>query len=205
MSATPARSFSRLAIAIVVAALVLGSAIYLGTATTITRTTSIINTETSTSTLFALVPNPTTVTSTTTITATITTTAPMTSTPTASSASSAEYVTGTSFTNASDAYLTTCSVTGIGGLEIRIVSDYTTASVSGELVNAVDTLGCDIVGQPPETQVVHIDKFAVGQGGWLTPIFPNQAQPGGQLSFTVVYLGSTYRFTETVPPIGTVC
>jgi hypothetical protein len=73
------------------------------------------------------------------------------------------------------------------------------------MVNAVDTLGCDIVEQPPETQIVHIDKFSVGQGGWLTPIFPNLAEPGGQLSFTVVYLGSTYQFTETVPPIGTVC
>jgi hypothetical protein len=45
----------------------------------------------------------------------------------------------------------------------------------------------------------------VGQGGWLTPVFPSQAEPGGQFSFTIVYQGSTYRFTETVPPIGMDC
>jgi len=131
--------------------------------------------------------------------------APITSTATTSSASSTSYVTGTTFTNASDTYLTTCVVMGIGGLELRVVSDSTNASVSGELVNAVDTLGCDIVGQPPETQIVHLDNFSVGQEGWLIPIFPNQAEPGGQLSFTVVYQGSTYQFTASVPPIGAAC
>ncbi len=207
MSATPVRSFSRLAIAIVVAALIVGGTLYLETAATatVTRTTAITNTQTSTMTVFSVAPNGTTVTTTTTFKTTVTITATVTSAPTTSSAGNTGYVTGTSFTNATDTYLTSCVVTGIGGLQIRIASDSTNASVSGELVNAVDTLGCDIVGNPPETQVVHIDSFSVGQEGWLTPVFPNQAESGGQLSFTVVYQGSTYHFTATVPPIGTSC
>ena len=155
--------------------------------------------------VLSVAPNGTTVTTVTTIKTTVTTTATVTSTPATTSESSVQYVTGISFTNATDVYLTTCVVTGIGGLELRIVSDSTNASVSGEVVNAVDTLGCDIVGNPPETQIVHIDSFSVGQEGWLTPVFPNQAESGGQLSFTVVYQGSTYHFTATVPPIGTSC
>ncbi len=114
-------------------------------------------------------------------------------------------LTSSSANASGDTFLTSCSVTGIGGLEIRILSDSTGAPVSGENITAVDTLGCDIVGQPAETQVAYLDSFSSGTGGWLTPIFPSQAEPGGQLAFTVAYQGTAYRFTENVPPIGSLC
>jgi heme/copper-type cytochrome/quinol oxidase subunit 2 len=125
-------------------------------------------------------------------------------TTTTASFTSTGFVTGTSVSS-SDTYLTQCSVTGIGGFQLQVISDSTGAPVSGESINAVDRLGCDIVGQPPETQVVYLDNFSVGQGGWLTPVFPDQADPGGQLSFTVAYQGQAYAFSATVPPIGTSC
>ena len=105
----------------------------------------------------------------------------------------------------SDTFLTSCSVTGVGGFEARVVSDSTGTSVSGETISAVDRLGCDIVGQPAQTQVVYLNKFSLGQGGWLTPIFPSQAEAGGELDFTVIYQGRTYAFTSDVPPVGTNC
>ena len=115
------------------------------------------------------------------------------------------FVTGTSVNTTSDTFLTQCSVTGVGGFQFRVISDSTGAAVSGEAINATDRLGCDIVGQAPETQVVYLDNFSVGQGGWLTPVFPYQATPGGGLNFTVSYQGGTYNFSAVVPPIGTSC
>jgi len=106
---------------------------------------------------------------------------------------------------AGDTYLTRCSVTGVGGFQLRIVFDSTRAAVSGETINATDILGCDIVGQAAETQVVYLDNFSPGQGGWLTPVFPAQAEPGGELNFTVMYEGATFHFSAAVPPIGTSC
>lgn len=130
--------------------------------------------------------------------------------------------TGTGADSAGDTFLTHCSITGVGGFQLRVVSDSTGAPVSGETINAVDTLGCVVastsrvtvtlsssttstVGQSGETQVVHLRNFSVGQGGWLTPVFPNQATPGGQLNFTVTYQGGTYNFSALVPPVGTSC
>jgi hypothetical protein len=107
-------------------------------------------------------------------------------------------VTGTSVT-ASDTFFS-CSITGIGGFELLVASDSTGAPVTGESVNAVDHLGCNSA-----QQVVYLDDFTAGQGGWLTPVFPNQATPGGQLNFTVSYQGKTYNFSAGVPPIGTAC
>ena len=121
------------------------------------------------------------------------------------SATSSVYVTGTSMNTKSNTYLTSCSVTGVGGLELRVVSDSAGTSLSGETISAVDRLGCDIVGQPAQTQVVYLNKFSLGQGGWLTPIFPSQAEAGGELDFTVIYQGRTYAFTSDVPPVGTNC
>ena len=115
------------------------------------------------------------------------------------------FVTGTNVRTSSNTYLTQCSVTGVGGFQFRVISDSTGASVSGETINATDRLGCHIVGQAPETQVVYLDNFSVGQGGWLTPVFPYQATPGGGLNFTVSYQGGTYNFSAGVPPIGTSC
>ncbi len=128
-----------------------------------------------------------------------------TSSTTASTVSALLSVTGTSVATESDTYLTSCSVTGVGGLQLQVVSDSTGEPVSGEVINAVDRLGCDIVGQSGETQVVYLDNFTIGQGGWLTPVFPNQATPGGELTFTVGYQGETFNFSVTVPPIGTSC
>jgi hypothetical protein len=115
------------------------------------------------------------------------------------------FVTGTSVNTSSDTFLTQCSVTGVGGFQFRVISDSTGAAVSGETINATDRLGCDIVGQAAEAQVVYLDNFSVGQGGWLTPVFPYQATPGGGLNFTVSYQGETYNFSAVVPPIGTSC
>ena len=115
------------------------------------------------------------------------------------------FVTGTSVDTSSDTFLTQCTVSGAGGFALLIVSDSTGAPVSGETVNAVDTLGCDITGQPAEAQVVYLDNFSVGQGGWLTPVFPDQAQAGGELNFTVSYQGGTYHFSAEVLPVGSSC
>ncbi len=122
-----------------------------------------------------------------------------------STSSSTVYVTGVGVTGATDTFLTHCSVTGVGGFELQVVSDYMGATVKGETIDAVDTLGCQIVGQAAETQVVYLDNFSVGQGGWLAPVFPVQATPGGELNFTVSYKGATFNFTARVPPIGTAC
>jgi hypothetical protein len=114
------------------------------------------------------------------------------------------FVTGTSVTT-SNTYITQCSITGIGGFQLRVVSDSTGAPVSGETINAVDRLGCD-VGQTSQTQIVYLNDFSQGQGGWLTPVFPSQApMHGGQLNFTVSYQGGTYNFSSLVPPVGTTC
>jgi hypothetical protein len=171
MTTQPPRAYTRIAIAIAVAAIIIGATTYLGTTTTITKTSTVTTTISSTITL-------------------ITTTTP--------SASGTSFVTGTTV-SATNTYFTSCSITGIGGFELRIVSDSTNSPVSGETVNAVDTLGCD-----NQTQVLYLNNFSESQGGWLTPVSP-QAAPGGQLSFTVVYQGATYKFTEPVPPVGADC
>ena len=99
-------------------------------------------------------------------------------------------------------YLTSCSITGVGGLEFRVVSTITGAPLSGETTRVVDRVGCG--GQ---NQVVYLDNFSESQGGggWLVPDFPSQATPAGQLSFTITYQGETYNFVTYVPPIGTNC
>ena len=109
-------------------------------------------------------------------------------------------VTGTSASASDTFFATSCSITGVGGFELLVVSDSSGAPVGGEVINAVDNLGCD-----SDQQVVYLDDFTVGQGGWLTPVFPSQATPGGQLNFTVSYQGKTYNFSEDVPPVGTSC
>jgi hypothetical protein len=113
----------------------------------------------------------------------------------------------------SNTYLTSCTVTGVGGFEFRVVSSSTGATIplsdgpgpaysTGAAIKAVDRLGCN-----GENQVVHLDSFSDSQGGggWLVPDFPSQATPGGQLSFTIMYGGVPYNFTTHIPPIGTNC
>jgi hypothetical protein len=102
--------------------------------------------------------------------------------------------------NTGNTFLTSCSVTGVGGLELRVASDSTNASVSGETIKAVDNLGCN-----SQMQVVHLTDFPAAQGGWLVPVFPSQATPGGVLGFTITYQGRTYDFSAKFPPIGTSC
>jgi hypothetical protein len=99
-----------------------------------------------------------------------------------------------------DTFLNQCVVTGVGGFGLRVVSDSTGAQVSGETISAVNRLGCS-----GETQVVYLHSFSAGQGGWLTPDYPSQATPGGNLNFTVTYQGRTYDFSTGVPPIGSMC
>ena len=109
----------------------------------------------------------------------------------------------------SNTYLTSCTITGVGGFEFRVVSDSTGTPVSGESIKAVDRLGCN-----GESQVVYLDEFSPpvyvtnfteSDGGWLVPDFPGQATPAGQLSFTITYQGGTYNFTAYIPPMGTNC
>ena len=104
--------------------------------------------------------------------------------------------------NGNNTYLTSCSITGVGGFEFRVVSDSTGAPISGETIRAIDRVGA--CGQ---NQVVYLDNFSESQGGggWLVPDFPSQATPAGQLSFAISYQGGTYSFTTYVPPIGTNC
>jgi hypothetical protein len=121
-------------------------------------------------------------------------TAGCTTTTTAASASH------TTTTMVDTFFTSSCVITGIGGFEFRVVSDSTGLPVSGENISAIDRLGCNV-----DTQVVYINHFNTTQGGWLTPVFPSQALPGGGLDFTVVYEGQTYTFTTGVPPIGSAC
>ena len=95
-----------------------------------------------------------------------------------------------------------CSITGVGGFEFKVVSDSTGAPISGETITAINRLGCD-----DENQVVYLHNFSESQGGggWLVPDFPSQATPAGQLSFTILYQGGTYYFTAYVAPVGTNC
>jgi hypothetical protein len=130
------------------------------------------------------------------------------------------FVTGSAAGTTTNVYAS-CTITGIGGIELRVLSDIVAFPVNGEKVNAVGKLGCvggtadNGIGHATITtssatiltaaQVVHINNFSAGPGGWLTPIFPAGAVPAGQLNFTVAYQGKTYNFSELVPPIGTSC
>jgi len=110
-------------------------------------------------------------------------------------------VTGTSVDSASDVFFTkTCVITGIGGFALRVASDIPGVVVTGESINAVGHLGC---GSIP--QVVYLNNFTVEQSGWLTPVFPKQATPGGELNFTVTFQGRTYDFSASVAPVGSAC
>jgi len=92
-----------------------------------------------------------------------------------------------------------CVITGIGGFEFRVLSD-SGESVNGATITAIDRLSCN-----GDWQVVYINNFSPMQGGWSEPVFPSQAEPGGELNFTVVYQGGTYAFGAFVPPMGTNC
>jgi hypothetical protein len=99
-------------------------------------------------------------------------------------------------------YLTSCVISGVGGFEFRIVSDFAGTTITGDTIMATDRVGCNA-----ENQVVYLNSFSQsrGGGGWLVPNWPSQATQAGQLSFTVSYQGGIYNFTTNIPPVGTNC
>ena len=129
------------------------------------------------------------------------TTTSSTSTSSTSNVVSTGSVTGTSVGTASDTFFTdTCTFSSGGQFELMVASDSTGAPVQGESINAVDNEGCS-----SDEEVIYIDNFTVGKGGWLTPVWPNQAIPLGDLNFTVAYQGGIYNFATYVAGIGTAC
>ena len=126
-------------------------------------------------------------------------------TTTVSTVTSAKSVTGTSVDSASDVFNNTlvgppCVDIGAGVIELLVASDSTGAPVNGESINAVNDFTCG-----NEEQVVYLDNFTVGQGGWLTPVLPIQATAFGWLNFTVTYQGATYHFPTSYSQIGKQC
>lgn len=103
-------------------------------------------------------------------------------------------------TNSNTYFSTSCSISGVGGFEFRLVSDSTEQPVNASSISAVDKLGCN-----NENQVVYLNNFAYLGDGWFVPIFPNQAVVGGDLNITLTYVGETYNFTGYYPPVGTDC
>src|SRR5580693_8076554 len=89
---------------------------------------------------------------------------------TTSYTTSTSYVTGTSIDSANDTFMTgSCVDAGAGMVELRVVSNSTGVPVTGESVNAVNDLNCGY-----GNQLLYLNNFTVSQGGWLTPILPNQ-------------------------------
>jgi len=116
---------------------------------------------------------------------------------------SSGFVTGTSV----DTQFTkiACFDTGAGSFQLRVVSDYIGFPIHGEKVNAEYVTPTCIGFGPSTPQVVHIDNFSAGNGGWLTPIYPPGAPSPGALNLTVAYQGRDYNFSESVPPLGGEC
>jgi len=102
-------------------------------------------------------------------------------------------------------FSTSCSISGVGGFEIRLVSDSTGAPVNADSITAVDKLECIQEPSIDVNQVVYLNQFSYLGDGWFIPIFPSQATVGGGLNITVTYEGKTYNFGGYYPPIGTDC
>ncbi len=118
--------------------------------------------------------------------------------PTTTSSLGETATTHTAFTNTF--FTSSCSISGVGGFEFRIVSDLTRQPVNADSISAVDRLGCN-----NENQVVYLNQFSSLGDGWFLPIFPSQATVGGGLTITATYEGKTYNFTGDYPPVGTDC
>src|SRR5450759_4745321 len=115
------------------------------------------------------------------------------------------FVAGTSVDTNSDILAENCNhILGDGALELQVVYDVVGIPVHGESINAVGMLGCEFNGNA-QTQVAYLNNFTIGSFGWLSPVFPSHTVPQGNLNFMVKYLGSTYRFTAAIPPIGVTC
>jgi len=137
--------------------------------------------------------SPRTVTSTMTTTATpVTTTMPP--------------VTTTVYTNFVNTFFSSsCSISGVGGFEFRLVSDLTGQPVNASSISAVDKLECIQEPSVNVNQVVYLNQFSYLGDGWFIPLFPNQATVGGGLNITVSYQGKMYNFAAYYPPVGTNC
>jgi hypothetical protein len=116
---------------------------------------------------------------------------------------SSGFVTGTSA--ADQLTKIACFDAGAGAFQLRVVSDYIGFPIHGEKVSAEYTTPTCIGFGESTPQVVYIDNFSAGKGGWLTPIYPPNVPSPGDLNFTVAYLGKVYNFSELVPPIGGEC
>jgi hypothetical protein len=116
-----------------------------------------------------------------------------------STVAAARSVTGTSESERDTFANSSCPDTGAGVIELLVVSDSTGAPVTGESINAVNSLDCN--GE----QVVYLNNFTIGQGGWLTPVLPAQAQAFGWLNFTITYEGATYHLPTMYPVLGKDC
>ncbi len=97
-------------------------------------------------------------------------------------------------------FSTSCSISGVGGFEFRLVSDSTGQPINASSISAVDKLGCN-----QENQAVYLNQFSYLGDGWFVPMFPSQATVGGGLNVTVTYQGETYNFAGYYPPVGTDC
>src|SRR5450759_3999452 len=122
-----------------------------------------------------------------------------------STVTAAKSVTGTSVDSRSDTFITNnveCLIdTGIGRVELLIVSDSTGAPVGGESINAANEYPC----ANGVEQVLYINNFTVGIDGWLTPVLPSQASYVGWLNFTVIYQGATYQVPTNYDTMGIDC
>jgi len=103
-------------------------------------------------------------------------------------------------TNVNTYFSTSCSISGVGGFEFRLVSNSTGQLVNSSSITAIDRLGCN-----NENQVVYLDNFSYLGDGWFTPVFPSQATVGGGLNITITYEGKTYNFAGYYAPVGTDC
>ncbi len=118
--------------------------------------------------------------------------------PTLTSSLEETTTTNVAFTNMF--FTSSCSISGIGGFEFRLVSDSTGQPVNADSISAVDKLGCN-----NENQVVYLDNFSYFGDGWFTPMFPSRATVGGGLNIAATYDGKTYNFAGYYQPVGTDC
>ena len=110
-------------------------------------------------------------------------------------------------------FFPSCRITGTGGIEIRVISDSSgvpvqIAPVSGVLRTECDTATAASTGgyvTTTETQVIYVNNFTEGQGGWETPVLPNGAQSAGIFNFSIHYEGKTYGFAAYIPPASITC
>jgi hypothetical protein len=125
----------------------------------------------------------------------------VTTTSSTNSISTYSTYTNTMYTASSNINLSDyCPPVSAGGFEFRLVSDSTGTPVNPDSISAVNMLTCN-----GENQVATINEFSYIGGGWIVPVFPQQAMYGGGLNITVTYQGKTYNFAGAIPPIGTDC